>query len=115
MGDADLKGKKLLHVEVGKRIRNRREELNWSREMLSEKTDVSVRFLACVENGQSGLSMESLKRMSCVLRVSTDYLLFGSGDNPIPQDLVDALSEIPPSYHDLLVKQIRLLGNIINR
>ena len=50
-----MKEKKSLHVEMGQRIRNRREELKWSRETLSEKTDVSARFLACVENGQSGL------------------------------------------------------------
>ena len=67
-----VKEKKSLHVEMGQRIRNRREELKWSRETLSEKTDVSARFLACVENGQSGLSLESLGRMSCALGVSTD-------------------------------------------
>lgn len=59
--------------------------------------------------------MESLKSMSRALGVSTDYLLFGSGDGPIPQDLVDALSDIPPAYYELLVRQIRLLGDIINR
>ena len=53
-----VKEKKSLHVEMGQRIRNRRKELKWSRETLSEKTDVSARFLTCVENGQSGLSLE---------------------------------------------------------
>lgn len=57
-----MKEKKSLHVEMGQRIRNRRKELKWSRETLSEKTDVSARFLTCVENGQSGLSLESLGR-----------------------------------------------------
>ena len=94
-------------------IRNRRKELKWSRETLSEKTDVSARFLACVENGQSGLSLESLGRMSCALGVSTDFLLFGSGTAPIPNDLADALASIPPDYHDLLVKQVRLFSDII--
>ena len=103
-----MKEKKSLHVEMGQRIRNRREELKWSRE-----TDVSARFLACVENGQSGLSLESLGRMSCALGVSTDFLLFGSGTAPIPNDLADALASIPPDYHDLLVKQVRLFSDII--
>ena len=40
-----MKEKKSLHVEMGQRIRNRRKELKWSRETLSEKTDVSARFL----------------------------------------------------------------------
>ena len=69
-----MKEKKSLHVEMGQRIRNRRKELKWSRETLSEKTDVSARFLTCVENGQSGLSLESLGRMSCALGVSTDLV-----------------------------------------
>lgn len=110
-----MKEKNPLHVEVGQRIRARREDLKWSRDQLSEAADISTRFLACVENGQSGLSMESLKSMSRALGVSTDYLLFASGDGPIPQDLVDALSDIPPAYYELLVRQIRLLGDIINR
>ena len=101
-----VKEKKSLHVEMGQRIRNRRKELKWSRETLSEKTDVSARFLTCVENGQSGLSLESLG-------VSTDFLLFGSGTAPIPNDLADALASIPPDYHDLLVKQVRLFSDII--
>ena len=91
-----MKEKKSLHVEMGQRIRNRRKELKWSRETLSEKTDVSARFLTCVENGQSGLSLESLGRMSCALG-----------------DLADALASIPPDYHDLLVKQVRLFSDII--
>ena len=32
-----VKEKKSLHVEMGQRIRNRRKELKWSRETLSEK------------------------------------------------------------------------------
>lgn len=32
-----MKEKKSLHVEMGQRIRNRRKELKWSRETLSEK------------------------------------------------------------------------------
>lgn len=60
-----MKEKNPLHVEVGQRIRARREDLKWSRDQLSEAADISTRFLACVENGQSGLSMESLKHVPC--------------------------------------------------
>ena len=60
------------------------------------------------------LSLESLGRMSCALGVSTDFLLFGSGTAPIPNDLADALASIPPDYHDLLVKQVRLFSDISN-
>ena len=110
-----MKEKKLLHIEVGQRIKDRRTELKWSRKTLAEESDLSARFLACIENGQCGLSLESLGRMAHALGVTTDYLLFGSGDTPIPHDISDAISAIPPVYHSLLVKQIRLFGDIIGR
>ena len=71
-----MKEKKSLHVEMGQRIRNRREELKWSRETLSEKTDVSARFLACVEN-EPGPSLNHLE--GCLLGVTEFLLLVESG------------------------------------
>lgn len=110
-----MKEKNALHVDVGQRVRDRRTELRWSREALAEKTDLSSRFIACIETGQCGLSLDSLARMAQALGVSTDYLLFGSGNAPIPHDISDAIAGIPPVYHPLLVKQIRLFGDIIGR
>ena len=110
-----MRVKKSLNIEVGRRIRNLRDDLKLTREQLAEASEMTPRFLACVENGQSGVSLESLKKLSASLRVSTDYLLFGRQSGKIPQDIVDALADIPESYHDQLVKQIRLFGEIAKK
>ena len=110
-----MRVKKSLNVEVGQRIRKVREDLKLTREQLAEASEMTPRFLTCVENGQSGVSLESLKKLSASLRVSTDYLLFGRKYGKIPQDILDALADIPESYYDQLVKQIRLFGEIANK
>ena len=110
-----MRVKKPLNIEVGRRIRKVREDLNLTREQLAEASEMTPRFLTCVENGQSGVSLESLKKLSACLRVSTDYLLFGRKRGGMPQDVADALADIPESYYDQLVKQIRLFGEILKR
>lgn len=110
-----MRVKKPLNIEVGIRIKNLRDDLNLTREQLAEACELSPRFLACVENGQSGVSLDSLKKLSASLHVSTDYLLFGRKSGTIPQDIVDALADIPESYYDQLVRQIRLFGEIAKK
>lgn len=110
-----MRAKKPLNIEVGRRIREMREELKLTREQLAEASEMTPRFLTCVENGQSGVSLESLKKLSASLRVSTDYLLFGRKCGKVPQDIIDALADIPESYYDQLVKQIRLFGEIAKK
>ena len=110
-----MRVKKSLNIEVGRRIREVREDLKLTREQLAEASEMTPRFLTCVENGQSGVSLESLKKLSAGLHVSTDYLLFGRKCGKIPQDIVDALEDIPEGYYDQLVRQIRLFGEIAKK
>ena len=110
-----MRAKKPLNIEVGQRIREMREELKLTREQLAEASEMTPRFLTCVENGQSGISLESLKKLSVSLRVSTDYLLFGRKYGKVPQDIIDALADIPEDYYDQLVKLIRLFGEVAKK
>lgn len=110
-----MRVKKSLNIEVGRRIRKVREDLNLTREQLAEASEMTPRFLTCVENGQSGVSLESLKKLSASLRVSADYLLFGRKCGEVPQDIADALADIPEGYYDQLVKQIRLFSEIVKK
>lgn len=110
-----MRVKKSLNIEVGQRIRKVREDLKLTREQLAEASEMTPRFLACVENGQSGVSLESLKKLSASLRVSTDYLLFGRKSGEVPRDIVDAVADIPEDCYDQLVKQIRLFGEIAKK
>lgn len=110
-----MRAKKSLNIEVGLRIRNVRDDLNLTREQLAEACEMTPRFLACVENGQSGVSLESLKKLSAGLRVSTDYLLFGRKCGKMPQDIIDAVADVPEDCYDQLVELIRLVGEIAKK
>ena len=67
----------MLDKEVGKRIRKQRELLGYTRETLAEKLNVSPKFCADIELGTKGMSVETLCKLTEVLMVSADYILFG--------------------------------------
>lgn len=69
----------LNKVEVGRRIRAAREELNLSREQFAERVPMSPSYLQDVEGGTKCLSLEKFFRVMHVLNVSADYLLSTEG------------------------------------
>ena len=70
--------REINHKEMGRRIRERREYMQMSREQLAEFLDVSPQFIADVEYGNKGVSIKSLYILSQALGVTTDYILAGS-------------------------------------
>ena len=69
--------KELDLKEMGRRIRLRRELQQLSREQLAEKVDVTCQFIADLEYGNTGMSIQTLYRMSQALKVPSDYFLAG--------------------------------------
>ena len=63
---------------IGARIRKQREQFGYTREVLAEKLDVTPKFCADIELGNRGMSVQTLCRISQVLKLSTDYILFGA-------------------------------------
>lgn len=63
---------------VGKRIRNQREFLGYTREQIAERLDVTPKFCSDIELGVKGMSIPTLCRISEILHLSTDYILFGT-------------------------------------
>ena len=47
-------------IEMGRRFREARERLNWSREVLAERADLSVSFIADLELGNTGTGWRTL-------------------------------------------------------
>ena len=58
-------------IEMGRRFREARERLNWSREVLAERADLSVSFIADLELGNTGTRLENFIRL-CRLLDLTD-------------------------------------------
>jgi len=74
----EKKYRALDQKEMGKRIRDRREVMELSREELAEMLSVSPQFIADIEYGNKGLSIKRLYLLAQVLGVTTDYILAGS-------------------------------------
>lgn len=110
----------LNNLEIGERIRQAREELHMSREVFSEKIDVSVVFLGQIERGERSLSLKTLTSIVKYTGASTDYLLFGNEKenntrrkinrilNLSSDETVEFLYEIMRNTHSF-VKQIEKL------
>jgi len=82
--------RKTINVEIGTRIKERRKARGLTRESLSELTGYSVSFIQEIERGRSGLSSESMKRISAALDVSADFLLNGVS---APEALTDGIAK----------------------
>lgn len=67
-------------IEMGERIRKRRQELRWSQEKLAEMADISLNTVSRVEGGQSDMSIEVFRKLAQALGMSASELL-GDLDN----------------------------------
>ena len=49
-----------IRLQIGKRLRKQREKMNMVREEFAEKAGISPQFLAEIENGKKGMSVDTL-------------------------------------------------------
>lgn len=62
-------------MEIGERIRKRRQTLRWSQEKLAEMADVSLNTVSRIEGGQSDMSIEVFRRLAQALGTSASELV----------------------------------------
>ena len=63
--------------EFGSRVKRCREQINMTKERFAEEIGRSENFVAEIEKGNTSCSVHTLHKISEVLRVSTDTLLYG--------------------------------------
>ena len=83
-----------LNREIGQRIQWRRKQLGLTQEQVAEQVDLTRNFLTSVERGTRGLSLESVRRLSTTLQVSTDFILFGSINNGDRNHILDLIQPL---------------------
>lgn len=66
-----------MKEEIGKRIREIRENMNLTKEDLAKELGMSGQYLGMIEHGKSYLSIEKLKILCELTNLSSDYILFG--------------------------------------
>ena len=97
----------MLDKEIGLRIRKQRELLGYTREALAEKLDVSPKFCSDIEIGAKGMSLDTLCKLSKVLLLPTDYILFGKTDSSADEELLNLLKFCDKEKSEYLKNIIR--------
>lgn len=103
-----------INQTLGSRINRQRKDLKITREKLAEVIDVSPRFLADVESGKVGVSLQTLKNLCIALSTSADYLL-GITDNEsnnYAEKILNTLSTIDLKYYPLILTFLNELKKI---
>lgn len=84
---------KALYVDMGKRLRIIRFELEYTQEHFAEILCMSTAYYGKVERGEHGLSLEKLVILNQKLDIDINYLLTGSKK---PETMLDdIISECP--------------------
>lgn len=68
---------KNYNLMVGLRIREIREKMHLSREIFSEKCDISTSFLSDVERGKKSLTAKTIYKICTACNISADYIVLG--------------------------------------
>ena len=69
-------------IEIGQRLRQRRQELGLTRERMSELADIGSGYYGQLEVGTSQMSIDTLIKLSRSMHLPMEYILFGSGYEP---------------------------------
>lgn len=97
--------------DVGRRIRRQREFIGYTREQFAELLDVTPKFCSDIELGVKGMSVPTLCRISEILHLSTDYILFGIENHRETPPLFHMLQSCPPeklTYAETILKNFLL-------
>ena len=60
-------------IELGERIRKRRQEMKLSQESFAEKAGISVNTVSRIEGGQTAMSVEIFRKMIEILETDAKY------------------------------------------
>lgn len=103
-----------INVILGERVKLGRKANNLTREKLAELVDVSPRFLAEVEAGKTGVSLQTLKNISLALSTSTDYLLGLDDKDNVNQleILYNQLTNVNKKFYPLISSIVTELKNL---
>lgn len=80
-------------MEIGSRIRGRREALDLTQDELAREIGVTPQHVSRIEGGLNAPSLVLLVQFARVLGVTTDYLL--TGEDPPAPDWKGAIRNVP--------------------
>ena len=103
----------LDYIAIGDRIRKYRELSRMTQEQLSESCSLSTGYIGHLERGTRSPSLETLVKISQILRVSLDDLVFGKTEinNTMIKILALTLEEKDPEKVKVFLKTVCALAN----
>lgn len=110
--------KNINYHQMGTRIRKQRELLGYTREQLAEKLDVSTKFCSDIELGVKGISIQTLAKLTELLNLSADYILFGEciQGNSTELEMLALLSQkCPEKYRNNLITIVNAFVNSVSK
>lgn len=93
-------------VAIGARIRKQREQFGYTREAFAEKLDITPKFCADIELGNKGMSVQTLCNIAAVLKLSTDYILYGTTqqDCSLPGMMLQRCTPMEQKYAEEILR-----------
>ena len=88
------------YIDLGVRIKRRREELKMSQAELASQADLSTQHISNVENARSKIGLDKLVTISNVLDCSVDELLCGSMKTGSRSVYSDEIADIIEDFSD---------------
>ena len=103
----------LDYIAIGDRIRKYRELSRMTQEQLSESCSLSTGYIGHLERGTRSPSLETLVKISQILRVSLDDLVFGKTEinTNMIKILALTLEEKDPEKVKVFLKTVCALAN----
>ena len=103
----------LDYIAIGDRIRKYRELSRMTQEQLSESCSLSTGYIGHLERGTRSPSLKTLVKISQILRVSLDDLVFGKTEinNNMIKILALTLEEKDPDKVKVFLKTVCALAN----
>lgn len=100
---------KQQRIEIGQRLRQRRQELGLTRERMSELADIGTGYYGQLEVGTSQMSVDTLIKLSRSMHLPMEYILFGTAYEPgNPSAVIDLLSRCTPRELSLAEDVLKL-------
>jgi len=105
----------IMDTSIGKRIKNRRKELNITQIQIRDATGISSGNMSGIESGKSLPSASALIELSKILNRSIDWILTGSSPisknstiSDIEEQLLNGFRELPKDDKDELIEILNM-------
>ena len=109
-----MREKKEINILIGEQVRVAREQAKLTQEVLAEKIEVSPQYVSDLERGVVGIALPTLKRLCCILGVSSDKILFGTQSQDRGVILANTCNALNDEQFALLLEMINCYVKAVN-